>query len=120
MFVANYSVCRISSGALDVCISSSLTWTIALIAMGKVTSSPPALGGHVSGQSNQPLSRPPHSLSPSDVLHELHADQLSGLSSAEASRRLTELGPNELNQQKGVQPIKIFFEQIFNAMTLVS
>ncbi|OLN81008.1 Sodium transport ATPase 5-like protein 2 [Colletotrichum chlorophyti] len=74
---------------------------------------------HVSGQSNKPLSRPPHALEFSQVIEELEVDATHGLSPEEATRRLTELGRNELRQQKGVQPVKIFFEQIFNAMTLV-
>ena len=75
---------------------------------------------HVSGQSNTPLSRPPHALSSEEVLQGLKSDELTGLSPEEAHRRLHEHGPNELERKKGVQPLKIFFEQIFNAMTLVS
>lgn len=75
---------------------------------------------HVSGQSNKPLSRPPHSLEAAQVLEELHVDVTNGLDPDDAVRRLAELGRNELRQQKGVQPLKIFLEQIFNAMTLVS
>ncbi|TDZ33617.1 Calcium-transporting ATPase 3 [Colletotrichum spinosum] len=74
---------------------------------------------HVSGQSNRPLSRPPHALEFSKVVEELRVDTATGLDQDEAARRLTELGRNELQQQKGVQPVKIFLEQIFNAMTLV-
>ncbi|KAF6790753.1 sodium p-type [Colletotrichum sojae] len=73
----------------------------------------------VSGQSNKPLSRPPHALEFSQVVEELQVDTVQGLDPEEAARRLTELGRNELRQQKGVQPLKIFLEQIFNAMTLV-
>ncbi|KAL7800110.1 cation transporting ATPase [Trichoderma ceciliae] len=76
-------------------------------------------GGHVSGQSNKPISQPAHSLTAEQVLTELQANPLGGLSADEAARRLKELGPNELERQKGVQPLKIFLEQIFNAMTLV-
>ncbi|KXH53215.1 potassium/sodium efflux P-type ATPase [Colletotrichum salicis] len=54
------------------------------------------------------------------VLEELHVDQGQGLDPEDAVRRLAELGRNELRQQKGVQPVKIFLEQIFNAMTLVT
>lgn len=72
------------------------------------------------GQSNKPLSRPPHALEFEVVLKELSVDSSSGLQDDEASRRLIEYGPNELQQKKGVQPVKIFLEQIFNAMTLVS
>lgn len=77
------------------------------------------MGEHVSGQSNQPLSRPPHSLSAEQVLEELRSNSTTGLSPDEVPQRLDEYGPNELEQNKGVRPIKIFLEQIFNAMTLV-
>lgn len=65
------------------------------------------------------MSQPAHSLSSEQVLIELQADSSKGLSTEEAARRLQELGLNELERQKGVQPLKIFLEQIFNAMTLV-
>ncbi|KAH6605261.1 cation transporting ATPase [Trichoderma cornu-damae] len=78
-----------------------------------------AEGGCVSGQSNKPMSQPAHSLTGEQVLVELQANPSSGLSAGEAARRLKELGPNELARQKGVQPLKVFLEQIFNAMTLV-
>ncbi|KAH9233314.1 hypothetical protein K456DRAFT_1911637 [Colletotrichum gloeosporioides 23] len=74
---------------------------------------------HISGQANKPLSRPPHALDVGQVVTELDVDASQGLTSDEASRRLEELGRNELRQNKGVQPVKIFLEQIFNAMTLV-
>lgn len=65
------------------------------------------------------MSQPAHSLTAEQVLAELQANPSSGLSADEAAGRLKELGPNELKRQKGVQPLKIFLEQIFNAMTLV-
>lgn len=65
------------------------------------------------------MSRPAHSLTAEQVISELQANPASGLSAEEAARRLKELGPNEFERQKGVQPLKIFIEQIFNAMTLV-
>ncbi|KAH0491757.1 hypothetical protein TgHK011_003167 [Trichoderma gracile] len=74
---------------------------------------------HVSGQASRPMSQPAHSLTAGQVLSELQAIASSGLSADGAARRLKELGPNELERQKGVQPLKIFVEQIFNAMTLV-
>lgn len=77
-------------------------------------------GDHISGQSNKPLSRPPHGLSGEQVLRELASDAAVGLDPEEVLRRLGEYGPNELEQKKGVQPLKIFLEQVFNAMTLVS
>ncbi|KAF4464839.1 potassium sodium efflux P-type ATPase fungal-type [Fusarium albosuccineum] len=87
--------------------------------MGKRAVHAPVLGEHVSGQSNKPLSQPPHSLTSQQVLDELCSDASTGLTPEEIPRRLEEMGPNELEQKKGVQPIKIFLEQVFNAMTLV-
>lgn len=87
--------------------------------MGKHAVHAPILGEHVSGQSNKPLSRPPHSLTSQQVLEELRSDATTGLAPDEIARRLEEMGPNELEQKRGVQPVKIFLEQIFNAMTLV-
>ncbi|KAM3461587.1 hypothetical protein BB8028_0007g02390 [Beauveria bassiana] len=92
---------------------SSSTWT--------ASETPPA-AVHVSGQqqsSTPHMSRPAHSMSSEETLKELRADPSSGLSSDEAEQRLANVGRNELEQKKGVQPIKIFIEQIFNAMTLV-
>lgn len=65
------------------------------------------------------MSQPAHSLSAEQVLKELQADSTNGLSADEAAKRLKELGPNELERQKGVKPLRILLEQIFNAMTLV-
>ncbi|KAK8097456.1 hypothetical protein PG984_016595 [Apiospora sp. TS-2023a] len=74
---------------------------------------------HVSGQCNEPLSRPAHALSWEDVLSELGTDALDGLSADEAESRKTRFGPNELGDAEGVQPLKIIIAQIANAMTLV-
>lgn len=87
--------------------------------MGKHIVHAPMMGEHVPGQSNKPLSQPPHSLTSQQALDELRSNATTGLSSEEIPQRLEEMGPNELEQNKGVQPIKIFLEQIFNAMTLV-
>ncbi|KAL2690042.1 hypothetical protein Neosp_004110 [[Neocosmospora] mangrovei] len=87
--------------------------------MGKRAVHAPVLGEHVSGQSNKPLSQPPHSLTSQQVLDELGSNAATGLAPEEIAQRLEEMGPNELEQKKGVQPVKIFFEQVFNAMTLV-
>lgn len=87
--------------------------------MVKGKSYSPVLSQHISGQANKPLSQPPHSLTSQQVLDELSSNPETGLSPEEVPRRLEEMGPNELEQKAGVQPIKIFLEQIFNAMTLV-
>ena len=75
---------------------------------------------HVSGQSNKPLSAPPHTLPGDDFLNELKANITTGLSSDEAKARLEEYGPNELDDGPGVQPLKILIRQIANAMILVN
>lgn len=75
---------------------------------------------HVSGQSNRTLSKPAHALEAGAVAGELETDYMSGLSVAEADRRLEEFGPNELGEAEGVQPIRIIVAQIANAMTLVT
>ena len=74
---------------------------------------------HVSGQSNEPITRPAHALSYDQVVDELRADTLNGLDEAEAKARFEKYGKNELGDAEGVQPIKIIFAQIANAMTLV-
>ncbi|KAH9869874.1 hypothetical protein J1614_006794 [Plenodomus biglobosus] len=79
----------------------------------------PTLQDHVSGQSNKPLSLPPHSLTLEQTVEELKTATWNGLDDAEARRRLEEYGPNELGEMKGVSPIKILVAQVANAMTLV-
>lgn len=75
---------------------------------------------HVSGQSNKPMSAPAHALSADQVVQELNANVTDGLTNEDAKRRLEEHGPNELGEDKGVQPMEIFIAQIANALTLVS
>ena len=77
------------------------------------------LASHVSGQSNKPLSKPPHSLTFNQVLEELGVSGLDGLSPGEAEKRLAEFGKNELDNGPGVNPTKILVRQIANAMMLV-
>ncbi|EAQ91854.1 hypothetical protein CHGG_00089 [Chaetomium globosum CBS 148.51] len=76
-------------------------------------------GGHVSGQSNNPTSRPAHALTYEQLASELNADVLSGLTASEAKARLEQYGRNDLGEEEGVQPLKIIIAQIANAMTLV-
>jgi Na+-exporting ATPase len=77
------------------------------------------LEGHVSGQSNRPLSLPAHSLTLEQVVGELSTETWSGLDDAEAKRRLDDYGPNELGEAEGVSVVKILIAQVANAMTLV-
>lgn len=78
-----------------------------------------ALEGHVSGQSNKPMSLPAHSLTLAQVVEELKTETWSGLDEAEAKRRCEEYGPNELGEAESVSPVKILIAQVANAMTLV-
>lgn len=77
------------------------------------------VAAHVSGQSNEPISRPAHSLTADEVAVELDTNQSQGLSADEAAQRLHKYGPNNLGQEKGVSAVAIFMQQIFNSMTLV-
>lgn len=78
-----------------------------------------AVEGRVSGQSNEPLSLPPHCLSSAQVTQELQTDIKTGLSSSEATARFDKYGANDLGKEKGVQPLEILAAQVVNAMTLV-
>ncbi|KAM0352532.1 hypothetical protein ACHAPU_002201 [Fusarium lateritium] len=80
---------------------------------------PPGLESRVSGQSNIPLSRPAHALTADEVVQELRTAPSAGLTAADASQRLVDYGTNDLGEEEGVKPIKIFIAQIFNCMTLV-
>lgn len=77
------------------------------------------LDGHVSGQSNKPLTQPAHSLTCEQVLSELGGNGLDGLTPQDAEIRLEEYGKNELDNGPGVNPTKIIIRQIANAMMLV-
>ncbi|KAH7085339.1 hypothetical protein BKA63DRAFT_15206 [Paraphoma chrysanthemicola] len=77
------------------------------------------LEGHVSGQSNRPLSLPAHGLSVAQIVDELSTETWNGLNDAEAKRRLEDYGPNELGEAEGVSVVKILIAQVANAMTLV-
>lgn len=77
------------------------------------------VGGHVSGQSNEPLSRPAHALDSGRVILELETNTTTGLKPEDAAQRLNKYGPNDLGKEKGVQPLQIFIAQIVNAMTMV-
>lgn len=80
----------------------------------------PAVANHISGQSNKPISQPPHAIPADQVVQELKTSGNEGLSPDEAQRRLEEHGRNEFGEQKGVQPLRIIGAQLANAMTLVS
>ncbi|KAI9042341.1 cation-translocating P-type ATPase [Aspergillus affinis] len=71
------------------------------------------------GATEQPLSKPAHSLSYEDVLRELSVNSEEGLTNAEVKQRLSKYGPNELEGGEGVSMVKIIIRQIANAMMLV-
>lgn len=73
----------------------------------------------VSGQSNEPLSRPIHALPIAQFLEEIRADAGDGLTSEEARLRLEQHGKNDFGESEGVQPAKIFISQFTNALSLV-
>lgn len=73
----------------------------------------------MSGQSNRPLSRPAHALPADTVVQELSTSPGTGLTASEASQRFIEYGANDIGEEEGVKPIKIFIAQICNCMTLV-
>lgn len=76
--------------------------------------------GHVSGQSNKPMSLPAHALTYQQVEEELKSNSLNGISPEDAAARLAEFGKNDLGEAEGVQPLRIIVAQIANAMTMVS
>ena len=87
--------------------------------MGKKSKKDAGMATHVSGQANNPLSRPPHALSHEAVVTEIGANSEDGLTAAQAQSRLDQYGRNELDDGPGVQPGKILVRQIANAMMLV-
>jgi magnesium-transporting ATPase (P-type) len=85
-----------------------------------VSNSDDAAEGHVSGQANEPMSLPAHSLSSVQVAQELRTETTRGLSSDDAAARLAKYGLNNLGEEKGVNALEILVAQVANAMTLVS
>lgn len=77
------------------------------------------LENHVSGQANEPISRPAHSLTYQQVIEEISSNKSDGLTASEAKSRIDRFGRNEFGETGGVQPIKILIRQVANAMTLV-
>lgn len=85
--------------------------------MGKETKSPTE--GHVSGQSNRPLSRPVHGLTLTEIVSELQTDTWSGLDASGATSRAEEYGPNDIGASESASVLQILIAQVANAMTLV-
>ena len=80
----------------------------------------PSLEGHKSGQSNEPLSKPAHSLTFAQVVEETKCNPDDGLNSSEAKSRVEKFGSNDLGDEGGVSAGKILLRQVANSMTLVS
>jgi Na+-exporting ATPase len=78
--------------------------------MGKNDQS--TLEGHVSGQSNKPLTKPAHALPFSAVVEELGCDTEDGLSTTKAEELHQQWGNNDLGEGGGVQPGKILLRQV--------
>jgi Na+-exporting ATPase len=71
-----------------------------------------SLDGHVSGQSNKPLTKPAHALPFDKVLEETGCDAEEGLSAAKAKELHSQWGNNDLGEGGGVQPGKILLRQV--------
>lgn len=98
-------------------VSLSLTSLSIFAIMGKKQ---PSLEGHKSGQANEPLSKPAHSLPFQQVIEETKCNPDDGLTTADAKARHEKHGNNDLGDDAGVSPAKILLRQVANAMTLVS
>ena len=59
-----------------------------------------------------------HAMSPEETLRELNSTE-TGLSQAEAQKRLIEFGPNELQKEKHASSIKMFFEQFTDVLIII-
>ncbi len=60
-----------------------------------------------------------HTLNTSQVVREMHTDIEQGLSAHETARRLTETGPNELEERGGTPPWLILWQQFTSTMVLI-
>ncbi len=62
---------------------------------------------------------PFHTRDAASILEELAVDAITGLTTAEAERRLAETGPNELVETGGTPPWRIFLNQFTDVMVIV-
>jgi len=60
-----------------------------------------------------------HELDVADTLHRLGTDPTAGLSASEATHRLAEHGPNELQETHGISPWAILAEQFKNVLIVI-
>jgi Ca2+-transporting ATPase len=65
------------------------------------------------------LLRRAHTLEPEEVARALGSDPVSGLTRAEAARRLAAHGPNELAAARGVSAWSLFLAQLRNVLVLI-
>ena len=63
-------------------------------------------------------SKPLYTMSPGEALKAVNSAE-TGLSQAEAQRRLAEYGPNELKKEKRASPIKMFLEQFTDILIII-
>ncbi|MFH0851860.1 MAG: HAD-IC family P-type ATPase, partial [Candidatus Peregrinibacteria bacterium] len=68
---------------------------------------------------NAPAQKMWHTLTAEQTLQVLHTPVQSGLSDAEAKRRLQEYGTNELKKADGISPWRILFEQCKNVLIII-
>jgi len=60
-----------------------------------------------------------HSLEAAQVAAELKTDLRKGISSAEAARRLSQYGTNELRKEEGISPLALFLGQFKNMLVII-
>ena len=60
-----------------------------------------------------------HAVSADEVVERLHTDPATGLEAAEASRRLSQYGPNRLPEGKQRGPMMRFLSQLNNILVYV-
>ncbi len=60
-----------------------------------------------------------HTLEPARLAEQLRTDLLHGLDPAEAARRLSECGPNELQAAHRISPWALLLEQFKNVLIVI-
>ena len=62
---------------------------------------------------------PAYAQTAEQVVHDLQSNAVSGLTADQVTQRRAHYGPNDLGEEKGVQPLQILIAQVVNAMTMV-
>ncbi|MEM3570704.1 MAG: calcium-transporting P-type ATPase, PMR1-type [Candidatus Bathyarchaeia archaeon] len=65
------------------------------------------------------IKKPWHTMEPNEVVKELKSSIQEGLSDEEALTRLKQFGPNELEKEKKVSPIKVFIRQFKEILIII-